>query len=240
MTIRIDHLGRAHAGGARRGGVRSTTALVLAAAAALVASATGAFAGAPQIDSAWSSGFADWVWADTGLARPRTLAPLAGWAEQCLVDCGPGFGAYVVRRTELMSSNAADVSVNRVADSTGHVMGVSGAIVIERLAPDGFGADSGFLMDWVVTGERTLDSGGTHSWSLLSPDLSPDARWLPIELYRFEDASFSMSFPAAASATPEAPVWAMMLIGFAGLGAAAYRSSRNCRRPVHFLEGKPR
>ena len=49
------------------------------------------------------------------------------------MDCGPAFGTYLVRRAELLSSNAADVSVNTVPDSTGHRMGVSGAIVIERL-----------------------------------------------------------------------------------------------------------
>src|SRR6185312_2813869 len=69
-----------------------------------------------------------------------------------------------------------------------------------------------------IAGERILDSEGTHSWSLLAPDSSPDARWLPIQPYRFDDASFSMTFAAApAGATPEAPAWAMMLIGFAGL-----------------------
>ena len=235
MTIRIDDLGHVRGGGGRRGIVRSTIALALAAAAALVASATGADAGARQIIGTFSSGFDDWSWTGAGPARQQALSPLAGWAGRCLVDCGPAFGADVVRRTELISSNAADVSVNRVADSTGHVMGVSGAIVIERLAPDGFGADSGFPMDWVVTGERTLDSGGTHSWSLLSPDVSPDARWLPIELYRFEDASAPMSVAAAsAEATPEASTWAMTLIGFVWLSVAGYRSSRD--RRLHFLE----
>ncbi|HLY00383.1 MAG TPA: hypothetical protein VKR62_16905, partial [Roseiarcus sp.] len=118
MTIRIDDLGHVHGGGGRRGIVRSTIALALAAAAALVASATGADAGARQIIGAWSSGFDDWSWTDAGPTRQKALSPLAGWAGRCLVDCGPAFGADVVRRTELMSSNAADVSVNRVADST--------------------------------------------------------------------------------------------------------------------------
>src|SRR6185437_2746120 len=113
--------------------------------------------------------------------------------------------------------------------------------VIERLAPESFSADPGLLTDWVVTGERILDSEGTHSWSLLAPDSSPDARWLPIQPYRFDDASFSMTFAAApAGATPEAPAWAMMLIGFAGLGAAGHRRARKSRRPVRHFEGKSR
>jgi hypothetical protein len=237
MTIRIDDPGRVHGGGARRGVVRSAITLAFAAAAALVASASGADASAPRIGGAWSSGFDDWLWTDT--SPPKTLSPLAGWAEQCLIDCGPAFGTYAVRRTELMSSNAADASVNRAADSTGHMMGVSGLTVIERLASDGFTADSGLMTDWVVTGERTLDGGGTHSWSLLPPDFSPDTRWLPIQVYRFEDASLSMNFAtaASASATPEASTWAMTLVGFLWLSVAGYRNNRNCRRPVHFLKG---
>ena len=88
-------------------------------------------------------------------------------------------------------------------------------------------------------GERALNGDGTHSWSLLSPDISQDAHWLPIELYRFEDASFSMSFAAAApaTATPEASTWAMALIGFAALGLARYRSSKNTRRASNIPEG---
>jgi hypothetical protein len=235
MTIRIDN----HSRGARRYLVRSAIALAFAAAAALLATASGAGASAPKIDGAWSSGFDDWLWAGAGLARPKALPPLADWVEHCLVDCGPAFGTYAVRRAELLSSNTADVSVNAVADSTGHMMGVSGMTVVERLALGGFAADAGPLSDWVVTGERTLDSEGTHSWSLLPPDFSPDARWLPIEAYRFEDASLSMNFAAAASAsaTPEASTWAMTLIGFAALGAVGYRSSRKRRRPARLLEG---
>jgi len=237
MTIQIDDPGHVHGGG-RRGAVRSTIAL--AAAAALVASATSADAGPPQKTGAWSTGFDDSLWTD-GLARPEMPPPLAGWGEQCLVDCGPAFGTYLVRRAELLSSSGADVSVNTVPDSTGHRMGVSGAIVIERLAPESFSADPGLLTDWVVTGERILDSEGTHSWSLLAPDSSPDARWLPIQPYRFDDASFSMTFAAApAGATPEAPAWAMMLIGFAGLGAAGHRRARKSRRSVRHFEGKSR
>ena len=221
MTIPIDHLGRGH-GGASRNVLLMTIALGLAAATAPVASATraDASAAAPQI-SAWSSGFDDWSWPANGLEGPRA-------ASSAVAD----FGTYVVRRTELLSSNAADVSVNKVVDSTGHAMALTGMIVTERLEADGFGA-LGSLTDWVVVGERALNGDGSHSWSLLSPDISPDAHWLPIELYRFEDASFSMSFAAAApaTATPEASTWAMALIGFAALGLAGYRSSKNRDAP---------
>jgi hypothetical protein len=209
--------------------------------AALAASAPNANAAgdAPGTGSAWSYGFSDSLWA--GSQRSISLSPLAGWMAPGFSG-GPAFGTYVVQRAELLSSNSADVSVNKVADSAGRLMGVSGMIVIERLEPDGFSAGPGSSTDWVVVAERVLDSGGTHSWALLSPDISLDAHWLPIDLYRFEGASFSMDFAPAApgGATPEPATWAMMLIGFAGLGAAGYRSSRTYRRSIRLPEGCPR
>jgi hypothetical protein len=238
MTIQFDDLRRVHGGGGRRRFGRLTTALALAAATALVASATGASARAdsPGARSSSSYGFDDSLWTSPGLKRPMTLSPLAAWAPQCFAECGPTFGTYVVQRTELFSSDTADLAVNKAADSAGHAVALSGMVITERLDPYGFAADAGSWTDWGVVGERVLDSNGTHSWSLLSSDISLDAHWLPIELYRFEDSSVSMDFaanaPAGVSATPESSTWAMTLIGFAVLGVAGYRSSRNSRRLI--------
>jgi hypothetical protein len=241
MTIQIDDLGRIHGGGARHRIARLTIALAFA--LALAASETSASAGVdvPGTKSAWSYGFNDSLWTNDGLERPRTLSPLAGWRPQCFVNCGPTFGTYIVQRAELLSSNTTDVSVNKAADQTRHAAGVSGMIITERLGPYSFGADPSSWTDWQVVGERVLDSNGTHSWALLSSDISLDAHWLPLELYRFEGSSSSMDFvartPAGASATPESSTWAMMLLGFAGLGLAGYRTSRRHRRSIHFPEG---
>jgi PEP-CTERM motif len=209
-------------------------ALAFAGAAALVASATNADAGAAEINSAWSHSFADSLPTNNGLELRRTPSlPGADWVLRCFVNCAPAFATYIVRRSELLTSNDADVSAKRVVDATGRAMGVSGMIVIERLEPDGFGA--------VVVGERTLDGNGAHSWSLLSSGISLDAPWLPGDLYQFEGSSFSIDFaaasPAGAGATPEPSTWAMILIGFAGLGLAGCRSSRNNQRSIHFPDG---
>jgi hypothetical protein len=236
MTIQIDDLGRVHGGGARRSLVRSTMATAFAAIAALAASATraNAAADAPGTKSVWSYDFNDSLWTNTGLYRPNTLSSFAGGAPQCFVNCGPAFGSHVVQRTELLSSNTADVSVNKAAEPTGHRVAVSGMIISERLEAYGFGADPSSWADWQVVAERVLDSAGTHSWSLLSADISLDAHWLPLDLYRFEGSSFSMDFAARASAgaAPESSTWAMVLIGFAGLGLAGYRGSRNRRLSI--------
>ena len=95
-----------------------------------------------------------------------------------------------------MTSNTADVSGTKTVDATGRAMGVSGAIVVERLETDATGS----LMNWVVVGERTLDMNGTHSWSLLSSEVSLDAPWLPASLYGFENSSFSVDFAARPAA----------------------------------------
>ncbi len=222
MTIQIDDLG-CFQGGARGGIVRWTTALAFAVAAALIASTASAEASAREIKGALSYGFADSLLPNNALEHPKTGSPFFGGAPRCFVNCGPAIGAYVVRRSELLSSNTQDVSARKVFDASGHPMGVSGMIVIERLEAGGFGAD------WVVVGERTLDSEGTHSWALLSSAVSRDAPWLPTNLYQFEGSTVSMDFAAGAlpGATPETSTWAMMLIGFAGLGFVGYRGPRN-------------
>lgn len=218
-------------GVAPRGIASSTIALGLAVAVALVSSATGADA-ADTTETAWTSSFNDSLWINTGPVSPRNLLlPIPEWQPQCFVGCGPVSAPFVIQRVELLSSDTADVSVNKVADLPGHAMGVSGMVVTERFEPTDFNGDPGSLMDWVVVGERELDSDGTHSWSLLPSDISLDARWLPIDLYRFESSSLSADFAAGGprGTTPEVSTWVMMLIGFAALSFAGYGNSKKSR-----------
>jgi hypothetical protein len=184
---------------------------------------TNADASAREI-SASSYGFADSPWTNNGLERLKAQSPPGGGL-RCPANCGPAFGTYVVRRNELLTSNNVERSGKKVVDATGHAMDEGGMVVIERLEPTSFGAD------WFVEGERTLDSSGAHSWSVLSSSILRDAPWLPSDLYRFEVSSPAMDLAAGAPAggTPEASTWVMMLIGFAGLSVAGYRSSRDRR-----------
>ena len=224
-----DHFGGLDVGVARRRLVQSTITLALAALAALAASVTDANAGAREI-SASSYGFADSLLPNNGL-EPLPNPSMSGrdWAPKCSVNCGPAFGTFVAPRTELLTSNTADVATRKTADSAGHPMGVGGMVMVERLEPDA----SGSLMNWVVVSERTIDENGSHSWSLLSRPPS-DTPWLPTNLYRFEGSSFSMDLLAETQPTPEASTWAMMLIGFAGLGIAGHRRCKNPWRPIQF------
>ena len=229
MTLNSHHPGRAPDGAYRRSIAQSTLALALAVTAALTASVADAHATAREI-SASSYSFADSLLPNTGLERLRTLSlPSSDGALKCSVNCGSALGAYVAQRSEMLTSNTADVATRKTADSAGHAMGVGGMVVVERLEPDAFGS----LMNWVVVSERTVDENGSHSWSLLSgaPSNTP---WLPNDLYRFEGSSSSTDLLADAPTTPEASTWVMMLIGFAGLGVAGYRSSNKPWRPIQF------
>jgi hypothetical protein len=219
----LSHLGVC---AARRGLVQAAMAIAVATAAALAASVTHADASARVISES-SYGFADSLWTKTDIERSGTLPPFSGGGtHQCSVNCGPAFGTTVVRRSDLQTSNNADLPVRKTADANGHAMGVGGAIVVERLESDALGS----LTNWVVVSERSLDEDGSHSWSRLS-GVPSDALWQPNDLYRFEGSSFSTDLAAggAAGATPEPSTWMMLLIGFAGLSFAGYRNSRNWR-----------
>jgi hypothetical protein len=221
VTQNHNNLGPVDVGPARRSLVHSRVMFALAATAALAASVTEADARAREI-SASSYGFADSLLTNNSLERPPALSPFAGVERQgCAVNCGPAFGTFVVRRSELLTSNTADVSVRKTGDAAGHQMGVSGMNVVERLVSDSSG-----LTSWVVVSERIVDETSSRSWSLLS-GVPLAAPWLPGDLYRFEGSSLSIDILSDAPPTPEASTWVMMLIGFAGLGFAGYRNSGN-------------
>lgn len=229
MTQNPDYLGCVDVGAHLRRIVPWTLALAFAATAALAVSVTDADASAREI-SASSYGFADSLLPNTGLEPAGTLSSSGhDWALKCAVDCGPAFGTFITRRSDLLTSNTADISTRKTADSGGHTIGVGGTVTVERLEPNA----SGSLMNWVVVSERTIDENGSHSWSLLSraPSNTP---WLPNDLYLFEGSSFSVDLLATTPTTPEASTWVMMLVGFAGLGIARHRSSKIPWRSIQF------
>jgi hypothetical protein len=208
--MQIDDLGRAHDRGAAK---RLKSAIV--AATYVFLSSPSAIATTTTVT--WSSAFNDSLLATEGPRYSGSRSPLIPGGQRCFVGCGPVFGASVVRRAEFLTSNTADLSVNRIAGSTGHAMGLTGMIVTQRLEPSGFGAD------WTVVGEGELGSNGNHSWSLVSPDNSLEVGWFPSEFYRFDSSSSSTDFAAATPAgpIPEISTWVMMLVGLVGLSAAS-------------------
>ena len=139
MTQNPDYLGRADVGDARSRGL-STIALAFAVKAVLAAFVTEADARAREI-SASSYGFTDSLLPNNGL-EPLPMLPLSGrdWALKCSASCGPAFGTYVARRSEMLTSNNADISTRKAAGSAGHAMGVGGTVVVQRLEPDAPGS----------------------------------------------------------------------------------------------------
>jgi PEP-CTERM motif len=69
----------------------------------------------------------------------------------------------------------------------------------------------------------TLFAGDLQSWTR-NDDLAPD--WLRIGTDITHQGPFNGAFSLAGAVVPEPSTWAMMLLGFAGLGFAGYRASR--------------
>jgi hypothetical protein len=201
-------------------------AIALAVAAAVAVPVTQANAGAREINAS-SYGFADSLGTEAKIERPTPTPPSGEGLHPCWVHCGSASGATVIWRSDLLTSNTADLATKKTADANGRQMGVGGMIVVERLEPDAFGS----LTNWVVVSERTVDEDGSHSWSRLT-GVPSDALWRPSDLYRFEGSSFSTDSLGETSTTPEASTWMMMLIGFAGLGVAGYRRARAPNHPI--------
>jgi hypothetical protein len=220
VTQNPDHLHYANVGA-------TATALAIGIIAALAVSATYANAGGHEI-SASSYGFTDSLGTKAEIEPYETPSAFEGeGAHPCWVQCGPIFATTIVRRSDLLTSNTADLATRKTADANGHSMGVGGMIMVEHLESDA----SGSLTNWVVVSERTVDEDGSHSWSRLS-GVPSDVLWRPSDLYRFEGFSVSTDLLRETPTTPEASTWVMMLIGFAGLGVAGYRSSRTPSRPI--------
>lgn len=123
-----------------------------------------------------------------------------------------------VRRVELLGGPVGKTAANVRIDGAGHGVSMTGVVVTERADPSGPLAELGLATEWSVEGEASFDQAGMHAWEELLPDASPNAKWLPVQSYRFTDFS-----PAP---VPEPATWTLMAIGFAALASARVATRR--------------
>jgi hypothetical protein len=76
----------------------------------------------------------------------------------------------------------------------------------------------------ITTADPTASDGDTGQWSIKA---QIQAQWFDITINNFRTDTFNFNDTVnVTDPVPEPSTWAMMLIGFAGLGFAAYRQSR--------------
>jgi hypothetical protein len=160
-----------------------------------------------------SSSFRDDIWIGGKARGTKTFVPSIWTGPRSCADRIESC-VEVIRMNELLTSIAPDPGANTRLDITGHVVSVRGVIITVRA--EASPSDPDIATSWSVGGEETLDGVGEHSWASLAPDASPNAKWLPVLSYRFENSSPSALQPQ--SAIPEPSSWALVGIGFAALG----------------------
>jgi len=205
-------------------------ALGLWAISALIASGASGHGSVIQ-KAGWRYVFTDDLWVG-GPPLSLSLMPRLRddlWKCELKIRRGPCDKA-VIHRDERLGSAVPDASANRYVDLTGHAMSLSGMIITQRAEVDDFGD----VLQWSIDGEKVFDEAGIRSWSRLSRGASPYARWVPIEVYRF-DGEGPGSFSAWAQPThltvPEPSTWALVAMGLAGFGLTSYRGWGSHSRP---------
>ena len=150
----------------------------------------------------------------------------------CSLSVGGRPSVTIIQRDERLSSYSTDNSANKSVDVTGHAVNVSGIIVTEVGEVNELSMASGHIWEWSIGGERDSDETGSHSWTLLTIDASPYAGWLPIQVYSFSGDTPALLDEPSSIGAAETSTWAMMALGFAGLGFAGYRGRRLRERPA--------
>jgi len=161
-----------------------------------------------------SSGFRDDLWIGGEPRGTKTLIPPMSLPGLVRLSLKPSLPVF--RIDERLATISTDAAANTRLDITGHAVSVSGLTVV--ICPEA-SSEFGLTTSWAVDGEQTLDNVGEHSWTVLPADTSPNARWLPIASYRFENSSASTAQPA--SAIPEPSSWTLIGVGLALLSWVA-------------------
>jgi len=144
-----------------------------------------------------------------------------------------GTGFEFANGTQQLLSNTsswaagANVGTEQLLDPNGSVKGSSvGSSVTTWIAPTGTPLNEGTNAGPSYWSENY--SGATH------PLIASSADWIWSSTDPSGEAFFSAEIDPISSAVPESSTWAMMVLGFAGVGFIAYRRRQNgsALRPV--------
>lgn len=182
------------------------------------------------VSKGYSYNFTDDQWVGGPPRGSERLMPeLLDQRWPCTLSVGARPSVTITYRDERLRSYSTDISANKSVDETGHAVSVSGIIVDEIGEVDDFAMMSGNITRWSAGGESDFDDVGTRSWSRLATDASPYASWLPIQVYSFSGETMTLLYALDQQSSigfPEPSTWAMLLLGFAGLGFAGYRRAK--------------
>jgi PEP-CTERM motif len=164
------------------------------------------------------------VWATTYYINLNDYTPAGSLYGPCYCGSGPYYSFSGFQDGDLV--NFGSVTISAVFDS--HSYG--------RIYPPPEGEYAVVAMKMsTYLGGASLWSAGTFPWPLGSTfhDLTDTATF---DLIFTVPSAFSIGWdgpgayrPATAPAVPEPSTWAMLLIGFAGIGFAAYRMNSKAR-----------
>jgi hypothetical protein len=154
--------------------------------------------------------FINGVLAQDGLGRPATLSVSEAGA---FVD---GAAQTTFSGSWIDDGQAAPASVTVfLTEQSG---GISDVLNFNYSSADGFGTLSGYVISDVNGTLSRLDLAALG----IRPTLTVSEAG-PVD---FSNAFITASFQSDVDAVPEPSIWAMMLLGFAGLGFAGYRKVR--------------
>jgi hypothetical protein len=138
--------------------------------------------------------------------------------------------------TEFLGGNASDLSSDPITDLSDHAVVLTGFINLTTGDLLSLGSDDGSAL-W-INGSLILDNDGDHGFATVSANYSGPTGRQQIEILAFEDsgetgltaelneAPLGGDAISTAGGVPEPSTWAMIMLGFAGLGFAGYRRNR--------------
>jgi hypothetical protein len=158
----------------------------------------------------------------------------------CFPSCGNTIGDGGAL-ADFLGGNASNISSNSITDLSDHAIVLTGQIDLTQGEQLSLGSDDGSAL-W-INGAMLIDNDGDHGFGSASATYTGQSGWQTIEILQFEDGGVTgLSVNAntgaggdwvalggdaiSTGAVPEPSTWAMMALGFAGLGYAGFRTSR--------------